>query len=260
MDDAVLNFRFGEQCFNGSGKPAQTNTDGDIYDLFHDFHDPPLTVDMMVEGNHENHCVYALQRSLLPFFHYGKPLCYSAYSRVGHLCAVDIPNMSLNIRCAHALDVHGQDLFLDVLTDAGLVFLQHLRLKFALTIPGHGYLHIAEAGAQPFAAVPVPAVVRVLVFIVILAVAQFAVQLRIEAVFHEFGNRFLEQTLSVVHTAYVRWLRQFTDLGSAFIFFWSEFPSCHSDISNMMLLFYTTLEGYTKYGMVSFLNTVLAPF
>ena len=41
----------------------------------------------------------------------------------------------------------------------------------------------------------VPAVVCVLVFVfvVVPAVAQFVVQLRIEAVFHEFGNRLLEQ-------------------------------------------------------------------
>ena len=85
-----------------------------------------------------------------------------AYGRVGHLYVVDIPNVSLNIRRGHALGVHGQEHLLDVLTDAGLVSPQHLRLKFALTIPGHGYPHIAEAGAQRFAAVPVPAVVRVL--------------------------------------------------------------------------------------------------
>ena len=89
----------------------------------------------------------------------------TAHGRVRYLYAVDIPNVNRNIRCCHALGVHGQDLLLDVLTDAGLVFPQHLRLKFPLTIPGHGYLHIAEAGAQRFAAVPVPAVVRVLIFI-----------------------------------------------------------------------------------------------
>ena len=108
--------------------------------------------------------------------------------------------MSLYIRRGHALGVHGQDLLLNVLTDAGLVFPQHLRLKFPLTIPGHGYLHITEAGAQRFAAVPVPAVVRVLVFIVVPAVAQFVVQLCIKAVFHELGNRLFEQAPDVVHS------------------------------------------------------------
>ena len=72
-------------------------------------------------------------------------------------CGVDCLSSRSALRCGH-----GQELLLDVLTDAGLVFSQHLRLKFALTIPGHGYPHIAEAGAQRFAAVPVPAVVRVL--------------------------------------------------------------------------------------------------
>ena len=87
----------------------------------------------------------------------------TAYGRVGHLYAVDIPNMGLNIRRGHALGVHGQNLFFDVLTDAGLVFPQHLRLKLPLSVPQNRHLHIAKAGAQRFAAVPVPAVVRVLV-------------------------------------------------------------------------------------------------
>ena len=90
--------------------------------------------------------------------------------------------MNRNIRCCHALGVHGQDLLLDVLTDAGLVFPQHLRLKFALTIPGHGYLRIAEAGAQRFAAVPVPAVVRVFIFVIVLAVPEFIIQFCIQSI------------------------------------------------------------------------------
>ena len=57
------------------------------------------------------------------------------YGRVGHLYAVDIPNMGLNIRRAHAFGIHGQDLLLDVLTDAGLILLQELRLKLPLSVP-----------------------------------------------------------------------------------------------------------------------------
>ena len=87
----------------------------------------------------------------------------TAYGRVGHLYAVDIPNMGLNIRRGHALGVHGQDLFLDVLTAADLVLFQELWIKLPLSVPRNRHLHIAEAGAQRFAAVSVPAVVRVLV-------------------------------------------------------------------------------------------------
>ena len=98
---------------------------------------------------------------------------------------------------------------------------------------------------------PVPAVVRVLVFIVVPAVAQFVVQLSIKAVFHELGNRFFEQALDVVHAADVRHLQQLSDLFPAGIFFRCAFLSCHNKTSTVVLLLYTTLEVYTKYGMVS---------
>ena len=41
----------------------------------------------------------------------------------------------------------------DVLTDAGLVLLQELRLKLTLAVTGRGYLRVAEARAQGLAAV-----------------------------------------------------------------------------------------------------------
>ena len=71
--------------------------------------------------------------------------------------------MRFNVTGGHAFGVHGQNLLLDVLADAGLIFPQHLGVKFALAIPRHRYLYIAKTGAQGFAAVPVPAVIRVLV-------------------------------------------------------------------------------------------------
>ena len=77
----------------------------------------------------------------------------------------------------------GNENILDVLTDAGLIFPQHLGVKFALAIPRHRYLYIAKTGAQGFAAVPVPAVIRVLVLVVIPAVAQMIVQLGLQTVF-----------------------------------------------------------------------------
>ena len=44
--------------------------------------------------------------------------------------AVNILDMGLNIAGGHTLGVHGQDFLLNVLTDAGLVLFQYLRLKF----------------------------------------------------------------------------------------------------------------------------------
>ena len=60
-----------------------------------------------------------------------------------------------------------------------------------------------------------------------------------------------EQALDVVHTADVRHLQQLSDLFPAGIFFRCAFLSCHNKTSTVVLLLYTTLEVYTKYGMVS---------
>ena len=129
--------------------------------------------------------------------------------------------MRFNVTGGHAFGVHGQNLLLDVLADAGLIFPQHLGVKFALAIPRHRYLYIAKTGAQGFAAVPVPAVIRVLVLVVIPVVAQLIVQLGLQTVFHELRDSVLEQFLNVI-----------------------------------LLLFYTLLEVYTKFGMKSARSTV----
>ena len=63
---------------------------------------------------------------------------------------------------------------------------------------------------------PVPAVIRVLVLVVIPVVAQLIVQLGLQTVFHELRDSVLEQFLNVI-----------------------------------LLLFYTLLEVYTKFGMES---------
>ena len=78
--------------------------------------------------------------------------------------------MALDISSAHSFCVHGQNLFFDILTDTGLVFLQQLGLKFSFTVPGYGDFYVSEAGTQRLAAVTVSAIVRVLVLVVVLAV------------------------------------------------------------------------------------------
>ena len=66
---------------------------------------------------------------------------------------------------------HGDELF------QPSVFLQHLRLKLAFPVSRHRYRYISEAGPQCFMTVTVAAVICVLVLVVILAVAQFIIQL-----------------------------------------------------------------------------------
>ena len=123
--------------------------------------------------------------------------------------------------------VHGQDLLLYVLADAGLVLFQHLRLKFPLPVPVNRYRYISKAGAQRFAAVAIAAVVCVLVLVVVFAVAQLVIQLRLQAILHELGNGLLEQILDVIHAADVCHLQQLTDLLSTGIFFRGAILSGH---------------------------------
>ena len=84
--------------------------------------------------------------------------------------------MVFNVAGCHALCIHGQDLFFDILTDAGLVLLQKLWFIFPFAISRYGNLHITEAGPQCLAAVPIPAVVSVLVLVIVLAVTEFVIQ------------------------------------------------------------------------------------
>lgn len=130
---------------------------------------------------------------LLPFLCHRKNLIRNAtHCRVRDLQTVDILNVRFDVADGHALGVHGQDLFLNALADAGLVLFQHLRFKFALPILGNGNLNISKASTQGFTAVIVAAVVGVLVPVVVPTVAQFVIQLRIQTVLHEFRNSLLK--------------------------------------------------------------------
>ena len=159
--------------------------------------------------------------------------------------------MALNIAGGHALGVHGQDLFLNVLADAGLTLFQHLRLKLTFPVPGNRNFHVSKAGPERLVAMTIPAVVCSLVLIVISAVAQVLIQLCLQTVLHEFGNGLLEQVLDVIHAANVCHLQQLSDLLSTRIFFWAAILSGHMLTSCVVLLFYTTQEVYTKLGIVS---------
>ena len=139
----------------------------------------------------------------------------------------------------------GNENILDAPADVGLIFPQHLEVKFALAISRHRYLYIAKTGAQGFAAVPVPAVIRVLVLVVIPAVAQLGLQ----TVFHELRNSVFEQFLNVIHAAYIRQLQQLTNFFATCVFFWDFFLLAIVITSVILLLFYTLLEVYTKFGM-----------
>ena len=119
--------------------------------------------------------------------------------------------MGFNVPCGHAFGIHRKDLFLDVLADAGLVFLQELRLEFSLAVAGDRNLHVSEAGAQRFAAVSVSAVLRFLVLVIVFAVAEFVIQFCIQPILHEFRYGLFEEILDVLHAADVAFLQEFPD-------------------------------------------------
>ena len=173
--------------------------------------------------------------------------------------------MRLNVAGRHAFRIHGQDLLLDILTDAGLVLFQQLRFKFTLPVTGNRNLDIAETCPQIFAAVTVPAAVCSLVFVVVFAVTKILIQFSLQTVLHEFGNGFLEQILDVVRAIDVRHLQQFTDLCSAGFFFRASILSghiffLHPDASILHLSggLHNYWDGLMKAKMIKVFATVAA--
>ena len=160
--------------------------------------------------------------------------------------------MRFDVTRGHAFCIHRQDLFLDVLTDAGLVLLQELRLKFSLAVSGNGHFHISKTGAQRLTAVTIPTVIRLFVLVVVLAVTKLIIQFRIQAILHEFRYCLLEEILDILHAVNVARLQEFPDLCPPGLLFWTAILSAaHCKTSNVVLLFYTTSEVYTNLGMVS---------
>ena len=88
--------------------------------------------------------------------------------------------MGFDISGTHPFSVHGKDLFFDILTDAGLILFQKLGFKFSFAIPGDSDFHITKAGTKGFAAVAVAAVIRFLIFVIVLAIAELLIQFGIQ--------------------------------------------------------------------------------
>ena len=210
-----------------------------------------------MDGIQKDHGVDRLKRPLLPLLGNGQnSVCDAADRAVRNGYSLDILDMGLNIAGGHALGIHLQDFLLNVLTDAGLVLFQYLRFKFPLSVSRYRHIHFTKTGMQTLAAVAVAAVVCVLVLVIVFAVAQFVIQLSFQTILHELGNGLFEQVLDVVHTADVCHLQQLTDLLSPGIFFRASILSCNIKTSDVVLLFYTTQEVYTKLRIVSWLPQI----
>ena len=74
----------------------------------------------------------------------------------------------------------------------------------------------------------IAAVIRVLALVIVFSVAQFLIQLRLQAVLHKLGNGLFKQVLNVIHAAGVSHLQQLAYLLSTGLFFRSAILSCHS--------------------------------
>lgn len=85
--------------------------------------------------------------------------------------AVDVLNARLDIAGGHTLNIHGQNLLLNVLADAGLVLFQYLGFKFPFAVLGNRNFYVSETSSKCLATMSISAVIRGFVIIVILAVA-----------------------------------------------------------------------------------------
>ena len=98
----------------------------------------------------------------------------------------------------------------------------------------------------------VPAIVCFFVPVIVLAVAQFTLQLCVQAFLHEFCNGFLEEALDVLHAGDVTQFQQLPDLCTPGLHFRaSVLSTAHSNTSCTVPSFYTAQEVYTIIGIVS---------
>lgn len=216
--------------------PLHVDADGDV-DCFLD--DLPLASNMVMDGIQKDYGVETFQRPLLPFLCNRQNLVRdSAGGRIRNVNAIDIVDVALNVAGRHSLGVHGENLLLDILADAGLVLLNKLGLKFPLAVTGDRNLNVAEAGAKILLAIPITVIVCALVPVVVLSVAERVFHFCFNVVLHILGNGFLEQIPDILHTAGVAFLQQFPDLCSTYLFFQTAFFSCENLPSNVSILHY----------------------
>lgn len=127
-----------------------------------------------------------------------------------------------------------------------------MNLRFRKHRLDYGNLNVTEAGAQRFAAVSVPAVLRSLVPVVVSAVSEFFFQFWVQTVLHEFRYGFLEEILDILCAADVALLQEFPYFCSSGLLFRTAILSAaHCETCNVVLLFYTASEVYTNFGMAS---------
>ena len=129
---------------------------------------------------HENNCIYFFQGTFLPLFDKGNVFVRNpADCTVRNLDIVKIPHRAFDIRCRHAFGIHGYDYFFHVLCFGILILLDNLRFKLSLTISGIVNLHVPITGMQRFLGIAISAVLSILLFVVILGIAEFFVHLGI---------------------------------------------------------------------------------
>jgi len=135
-----------------------------------------------------HHGIYALQRPVLPFTDDGQNLVRNlGHSRRVHLDSVQLLHRAFDIPRRRSLRIQKNDFVLDV-RDIHLVLLYDLRFVFAVPIARHRQLHIALAAGNSFLVAAVPAVVRLLVPVVVLAVPEVAFKFRVHAFLNQAGG------------------------------------------------------------------------
>ena len=102
----------------------------------------------------EHHRIHRVQGSGPPRFEFfSNPVGHPRYQVVGHVDAVDLFEVGLNIANGHAPGIQSDDPLVEPV-QAGLALSNDLRLEAAVTIPGHLQVHGPESVCNPLGVAP----------------------------------------------------------------------------------------------------------
>ena len=127
---------------------------------------------MVMDGIHKNNRIGFFQGSFLPFFYDGKDLiCDPANSAIRNLNVVQFTHVAFDIIRGHSLGIHGDDLFLHILSNGILILFDDLGFKLAFPVPGNVNFHVTIAGMHGLLRVPVSGIIGFLITVIILGIA-----------------------------------------------------------------------------------------
>lgn len=132
-----------------------------------------------------------------------------------------------------------------------LILFQHLGLKLFISVLENWCFHIFKSGMQFLSTAIIAAVVGALVFVMAFAVAQLIAKLYLRAILHELYNDLLGMYFRC-HPCCRCFSSAVThEFSTMNIFFRSTILLVIYTFSSVVLLFYITLDAYTKFKIIS---------